>query len=414
MALRCGLKGLFDEPFSPQRKAMNDEAKESRFGPSGQQRTARRVLGVSLIRDDQDKPLHFICQAQDVSAGRQAQNALKESEEKFRRLIETAQEGVWVINADRCTTFVNQRMAGMLGYTVDEMLGAPWLAFTDEEDRAAVAANIERGRSGVTRQHDFKVRRKDGTYMWSLLVANPLFDQEGNYLGALSMLTDISERKQTERALRESEQPFRRIFAVGPAAMVLVSPQGRIFEANDTFARMLGYTKDELLGRSFVDLTHPEDAALDAGLSEKLAAREIPSYQVEKRCLTKGQEIIWINLTASVVCGPADQSWYGLWIVEDITQRKRIERALREAKERFGAAFDNAPIGMALNSTEGRFLQVNRAMCKITGYAEEELLASQVDAITHPDDRDADRAHLEQLLAGQIRSYQMEKRYRHA
>ena len=245
------------------------------------------MVSVSLIRDDQGKPLHFICQAQDVSAAKLAQIALKDSEEKFRRLIETAQEGVWVINADRRTTFVNQRMAGMLGYSVDEMLGAPWLAFTDEEDRADVAANIDRGRNGVTRQHDFRFRRKDGTHMWALLVANPLFDQEGNYLGALSMLTDISERKQTERALRE-------------------------------------------------------------------------------------------------------------------------------AKERFGAAFESAPIGMALTSTEGRFLQVNRAMCKVTGYAEEELLASQVDAITHPDDRDLDGAHLKQLLAGQIRNYQMEKRYRHA
>src|SRR5216117_731200 len=233
------------------------------------------MVSVSLIRDDQGKPLHFICQAQDVSAAKLAQIALKDSEEKFRRLIETAQEGVWVINADRRTTFVNQRMAGMLGYSVDEMLGAPWLAFTDEEDRADVAANIDRGRNGVTRQHDFRFRRKDGTHMWALLVANPLFDQEGNYLGALSMLTDISERKQTERALRESEERFRRIFEVGPAGMVLVSPQGRILDANDTFARMLGYTKDELLGRSFVDLSNPEDAALDAGLSEKLAAREI-------------------------------------------------------------------------------------------------------------------------------------------
>ena len=108
------------------------------------------------------------------------------------------------------------------------VLGAPWLAFTDEEDRADVAANIDRGRNGVTRQHDFRFRRKDGTHMWALLVANPLFDQEGNYLGALSMLTDISERKQTERALREAKERFGAAFESAPIGMALTSTEGRV------------------------------------------------------------------------------------------------------------------------------------------------------------------------------------------
>src|SRR5207253_1112924 len=97
----------------------------------------------------------------------------------------------------------------------------------------------------------------------------------------------------------------------------------------------------------------------------------------------------------------------------DITDRKRAEEALRESQERFRSAFGSAAIGMALVAPDGRWLQVNRSLCEIVGYSEEELLATTFQAITHPDDLEADLGYVRQMLDGEIQTYQMEKRYFH-
>ena len=141
----------------------------------------------------------------EITERKRAEEALQESEERYRRIVETAYEGIWIIDAESKTIFANTRMAEMLGYTVDEMIGKSLFAFMDEEWQAIAEANVDRRREGVTEQHDFKFRRKDGTELWAIVTANPFFEKGGRYVGALGMITDITERKRAEEALRESE-----------------------------------------------------------------------------------------------------------------------------------------------------------------------------------------------------------------
>ncbi|MBI4492244.1 MAG: diguanylate cyclase [Chloroflexi bacterium] len=127
-----------------------------------------------------------------------AEAALRESEQRYRRIVETAQEGIWVLDAESKTTFVNRRMAEMLGYTVAEMLGAPLSAFMDEEGRAMAAASLERGSQGMTQQHDLKFRSRDGSDLWAIVTTNPLLDAEWRYAGLLAMVADVTDRKRAE------------------------------------------------------------------------------------------------------------------------------------------------------------------------------------------------------------------------
>jgi diguanylate cyclase (GGDEF)-like protein/PAS domain S-box-containing protein len=121
--------------------------------------------------------------------------ALERSEERFRRIVHSAEEGVWEIDAIAVTTFVNPRMADMLGYSIEEMLGRPLVAFMDEEGKVILERNIAHRQHGIPERHEFKFTRKDGRAVWTTMATNPIFDSAGTYLGALALVTEIGERK---------------------------------------------------------------------------------------------------------------------------------------------------------------------------------------------------------------------------
>ncbi|WP_245927291.1 PAS domain S-box protein [Aphanothece hegewaldii] len=163
-------------------------------------------LSGSVVKNSDGEPLYILGVVEDISERKQALEALRESEEQYRRIIETTAEGVWSINDTQKTTFVNRRMAQMLGYTVEEMLGRSMLDFTDAEGQAIVLQNLESGRQGLTEVHDLKFMCKNGKSIWTMISTNPIFDAQGNYAGSLGMLTDITERKNTEEALQQANR----------------------------------------------------------------------------------------------------------------------------------------------------------------------------------------------------------------
>ena len=121
--------------------------------------------------------------------------ALERSEERFRRIVHSAQEGIWEIDADTHTTFVNPRMAQMLGYRIEEMMGRPLADFMDQEGRALVERDLARRQQGVAERHSFRFLHKDGRFLWTSLATNPIFDSLGHYMGALALVSDAGERR---------------------------------------------------------------------------------------------------------------------------------------------------------------------------------------------------------------------------
>lgn len=149
----------------------------------------------------------------DVSELRRAERALRESERRYRRIIETAEEGVWMLDVAGRTIFANEKMARMLGYTVEELPGRMLFDFMDEEARQSAMEYLERRRQGVREQHDFRFKRKDGTDVWTLISSNPVLDEEENFLGVLGMITDITDRvratQEREALLEQAQEAVR-------------------------------------------------------------------------------------------------------------------------------------------------------------------------------------------------------------
>jgi PAS domain S-box-containing protein len=144
--------------------------------------------------------------AQEVESHRKDAQALRESEARFRHLVEVMDEGMWVIDPQGLTTFVNRRMAEMLGYQAAEMIGRALPIFMFEEDVAASDRNLAQRREGISGQHDFRFRRKDGSELWTIVTGNPVTDEEGRVVSVLGMITDITERRRREQAQLQSQK----------------------------------------------------------------------------------------------------------------------------------------------------------------------------------------------------------------
>jgi PAS domain S-box-containing protein len=181
---------------------------------------------------------------------------LAESEKKYRQLIETLQEGIWAIDKDGCTTFVNPRMAEMLGYDSSEMLGKHLFSFMDEDGVRIAKAKLERRKQGIIEQHDFEFIRKDGQRVYMTLETAPILDDKGRYAGALAGAINITERNRMEAALRSSEEKFRSIVEQSADGIALTDERGIVIEWNRSAEQITGIHRKEALGQPLWDVQY--------------------------------------------------------------------------------------------------------------------------------------------------------------
>lgn len=196
----------------------------------------------------------------DITERRRMEESLRESEARFRRIVETAAEGVWEMDADRRTVYVNERMARMLGATPDGMIGLRVTDFMFPEDLPAHEERMERRRRGESGRYEQRFRHADGTAVWCTVTATAILDASGVFRGSFAMFTDISEKKVLETALRESEGRLRSLFDQAADAIFVHDLDGRFLDVNRKACESLGYTSGELLGMTVRDVDPDTDA----------------------------------------------------------------------------------------------------------------------------------------------------------
>lgn len=283
----------------------------------------------------------------------------------------------------------------------------PW-KFVYEEDFDRVNAEITPLINGFATSKAVQNRNytKDGRVIVCQWYSSAVFDATGNLISVLSFAQDITDRQKIEAALLESEQTNRALVQSIPDLLIRISRNGTYLDVRIAEGIKLFNAEKTKQGASVFDVFPPDLAQERFDLIQSvLAAKEV---QIQEYKLEIEDEIHYEE--ARIVPYGVDEV---LIIVRDVTDRKRMEAALRESEERFRRAFDDAAIGMALVALDGRFLQVNIALCEITGYSEVELLGNFFQDITHPDDLDKDFEYIRQVLTGKRRTYQIEKRYIH-
>ncbi len=164
---------------------------------------------VDPVTDDDGMVTSAVHIVRDITIQKNIEKSLKESEERYRTVVDTAEEGVWVIDKEARTVFANRKMAQMLGYSVDEIKGRSLFEFMDDEMQKIAEINFEKRQKGIVEQHDFRFTRKDGGIFWAIISTNPLYDNDGNFTGALAMVTDITVRKQMADTIEASREKLR-------------------------------------------------------------------------------------------------------------------------------------------------------------------------------------------------------------
>jgi len=255
-----------------------------------------------------------------------AENALLQSELQYRRIVETAEEGIWVIDAENKTVFVNQKMAAILGYRVNEMVGRPLFDFMDADGVVIATRNVERRKKGIRETHEFEFKRKDGVRVWTMLNASPMFDN-GVYSGALAMVTDITERKRSEDEL----QRHRDLLATAEEQAQLGSWRLETLSGpmlcSLEMRRLLGCAPDDNVTlQTFLNRIHADDRPN----IQRCFESEAKQYSAELRLLDSHGSVRHISFAYSTTRDADDRIVCFQGIAQDITERKRTDEQLRQ------------------------------------------------------------------------------------
>ncbi len=350
-------------------------------------------------------------------------------------VLNSANYAIIALDSNGVVQTFNPTAERMLQYSAAEVIGkvTPML-WRDQHEVAAEAERMSRelGRPikpGIDillqrslhdgpDEYEVTYVRKDGSRFPVLVSLTVLANNTGTVTGILSVIADITERRRTEAALAELRSKHERILTSLGEGLHGIDRQGKIIFENPAAAAMLGWELAELIGQPAHRTMHHSHADGSPYPQSECHIFATMRDGVERHI---EDEVFWrkdgthfpVIYTCSAMRDEAGEILGVVVAFRDITERKKAEAALRESEERFRSAFDGAPIGIALVSTIGQWLKVNRALSKMLGYSENELLATDFQHITHPDDLKADLDYVERMLAGKISSYQMEKRYYH-
>jgi hypothetical protein len=264
----------------------------------------------------------------DITERKQAEEKLRVSENKYKLLVENLNEGIWQIDKDSVTNFVNPIMANMLGYTVEEMMGKSLFDFMDEQGKKLAAENVKDRKKGVQEHHDFEFMNKNGTRVYTSLQTSPITDKEGNYLGALAGIQDITERKKAEKALGDSEERYRHLFEQAPFGVGIATLEGKILESNRKMQLITGYSAEELKGINLAD-TYANQNDREELLKTMKASGSVTDYSAVLRRKDGTEYHASLTISTVNIAGTTVLKT----MMQDITERKKIQQEKEKLQE---------------------------------------------------------------------------------
>ena len=328
-----------------------------------------------------------------------SKQALQGTKRLLSTLVETAPAGIVMVDRAGAVILWNQSAERVFGWKAQEVLGQfpPEVPPERMSESLRVLADVL---GGATFQGEVHRVRKDGTAVDVHMSGSPLRDGRGKIWGALGIFTDVTKQKRAEQALRESEERFRLLYEEAPLGYQSLDADGRFLEINRAWLDMLGYSREEVIGKWFGDFLSPE--------SRELLRQRFPRFK--ERGYTQGAEFTMVRKDGSAVLisldGRAARDLDGGFkqshcILHDITERKRAEDALRESDERFRGIIENAPFGYYRVGKDGLWQCVNATWERMHGLSREQVVGKSFEITQPKDSMEQAREYIERALAGE-------------
>ena len=322
-----------------------------------------------------------------------------EIQQRYRIIVDTADEGIWVFDEEYLSTFVNNRMVNLLGYEYDEIMGRSLSFFLFEEDLPDFQEKASRRRQGIAERYERRIRRKDSTILWAHVSATPIMDKEGLFRGSFAMFTDITERKEAEKALLESEKKYRSIFENAVEGMFQSTPDGQLITANPAMARIFGYaTPEEMINQVHNIGLQLYSNEKDRRTFQQLLKEHGIAGGFEAPFYRQDGTVLWGTLNVRAVKDSDDNVFYYEGTLEDITPRKEAEEELKKSEEKYRNIFENAVMGIYQVTPNGQYLSANPVLSRIHGYNSPEEMIESVADITQLYVDPSRRAELKRII----------------
>jgi PAS domain S-box-containing protein len=377
-------------------------ARESRF----RRKDGMEIpVEISVTYLEHDGAQYACTIARDITERKGVAAELEAREARYRALFENAGAMVSTMDMEGNITAVNKAMESFCGWPREELLGRNVTTLVPARYRDLIRSMRERKlRGGGTTAYDFELLTKDGLRR-PVRMTSSVIEENGKVIGTHGIAIDISEQQMAHEVLRQSEEHFRALIENASDLVAVLAGDGTVLYVSPSIERMLGYKASERIGNSSFDIIHPDDAA---AVRKAIAlGRGMPGGAVTVEFRSRHKDGSWRSMEARARDLLDNPAVSGIVVnSRDITERKRSE-------EWFRNSFHEAGIGTAITSLDGRWLQVNPALCRFLGYSDEELLARRWQDVTLPDDVSASDEARERLLTGVAPSFQLEKRYVH-
>lgn len=285
---------------------------------------------VTPALDAQRECQRIVVSSRDVTGRKTAEEALTETAERFRASVGIVGSFIWTNSADGKMQGEQAGWANFTGQTIDEYRDFGWANAVHPDD---AQPTIDAWNEAVAEKKFFefehRIRRRDGAWRVCSIRAAPRLAQDETIREWLGVHTDITEKKQVEKRLSDSESMFRATFEKAPIGIAHVSIDGAWLRVNQKLHDILGYRNGELVGKTFLDITHPDDIAADLAHRQGLLNGVVESYEMEKRYIRKNSTVVWCNLTVGCVRQSDGSVDYFVSAVEDISERKRAEEQIK-------------------------------------------------------------------------------------
>ncbi|MFX1257765.1 MAG: PAS domain S-box protein [Promethearchaeota archaeon] len=313
------------------------------------------------------------------------ENELRESEEKYRLILENANDLICILNHKFKFEYINeQTFLKVLGYSNDDLIGKAPVEFIHPDDFERAANSLRDDFNYGERLEELRVKNKKGRYIW-IEAKGRLFTNKKGENKVILILRDITKRKMTEEKLKESEKKYRFIFENTPFSVILFNSEGIVVDCNPTTQKLFGYTKKELIGRHFenVSIIHPKYSAIFFKFFNEFLKGE-KLNRIDLQLYKKDGSLIWVSNLLSLV--RLNNRVFVQGIFRDITEKREAEEALKESEEKYRLISENAYDLIVILSQKLVLEYVNKSFLKILNFSNEEVIGKTPKHFVHPED----------------------------